>query len=556
MSEAKIRDELAKNLSIFGMDLQLIDIEHYLPNVRGTRGFVDILARDEEGRYVIIELKRSNKSAREAIHEILKYTEGLKENKSLKDSEIIVIIVSTEWDELFIPFSAFVSKTNLELLGFNLSVDDDFTPIFAKPVTPITYRNERMLSDLHMCYQYYSVESLKNGIKSVIDCYEKKGVKDYVMVILRRTSFDNSDLRCSNSDGYESAFEINIIDEYIKDKQSLQFMIYTTSQCLKDEDYLQIINANRGFFEDFDEGELNELDDIEKTNYLYGEVVINSQPWPYKDHAEIGTPAKFTHDILERGWDVQEIIKGGALSNNELLEDRVIIDELKGLDGKNRQVYKKSFKSLKQLKNSLKDISRCLHYNAVWLSGIKNAFEEIEGQFGDKAEFIADVYIFNPSNTILTINAFIQSAINGEDTTQWIPHYYIDVVVEDLLYKYYGCLVEDEDNVQNTTLRDVFEEFYGGSAHGYLLTHTWGGFESRDCNMVTTYGMKYANFLCLYNESTKGRESFYYDGFRYIASDAIHPYQGLHNFFERRNKFCKEIVAFYNGHTSGGFFVT
>ena len=58
MSEAKIRDELAKNLSIFGMGLQLIDIEYYLPNARGTRSFVDILARDEEGRYVIIELKR------------------------------------------------------------------------------------------------------------------------------------------------------------------------------------------------------------------------------------------------------------------------------------------------------------------------------------------------------------------------------------------------------------------------------------------------------------------------------------------------------------------
>ncbi|QHS14674.1 endonuclease NucS domain-containing protein [Shewanella sp. Arc9-LZ] len=556
MSEAKIRDELAKNLSIFGMGLQLIDIEYYLPNARGTRSFVDILARDEEGRYVIIELKRSNKSAREAIHEILKYTEGLKENKSLKDSEMTAIIVSTEWHELFIPFSAFVSKTNSELLGFNLSIDSDFTPISAKPVIPVTYRNERMLSDLHMCYQYYSEENLSKGIKSVIDCYENKGVKDYVMVILRHTIFDNIDLQDSNSDNQESVFESHIFDEYIKDKQSLKFMIYTTSQCLEDEDYLAIIKNNRGLFEDFDEDELNELEDIEKTNYLYSEVVINSHPWPYKDHIEIGTPAKFSYDILESGWDVQDIIRRGALSNNELLADEVIMDELKGLDGKSRQAYKKSFQSFKQLKNSLKDISRCLHYNAVWLSGIKKAFEDIEERFGDKTEFIADVYIFNPSNTILTINAFIQSAIKFENTTQWIPHYYIDVVVGDLLCKYYGCLVEDEGNVQNPSLQDVFEEFYGGSISGYLLTHISGGFESRDCNMVTTYGMKYANFLCLYNESTERRESFYYDGFRYMASDAIHPHQGLHNFFKRRTNFCKEIVSFYNDHTGNGFFIT
>ena len=79
--EEKIREKLACKLDIFDKDLSLIKQEAFLRNRKGTRGFVDLLARDSLNRYVLIELKRSKAASREAIHEIFKYIEGIKENK-------------------------------------------------------------------------------------------------------------------------------------------------------------------------------------------------------------------------------------------------------------------------------------------------------------------------------------------------------------------------------------------------------------------------------------------------------------------------------------------
>ena len=46
-------------------------------------------AKDSQNRYVLIELKRSDAVARQVIHEVLKYIEGIKENKSLKNDELV-----------------------------------------------------------------------------------------------------------------------------------------------------------------------------------------------------------------------------------------------------------------------------------------------------------------------------------------------------------------------------------------------------------------------------------------------------------------------------------
>ena len=71
--ESKIRDYFSENLHMIEDELTLIDKEYYLPNAEGASGKVDILAKDRFGHYVIIEIKKSDKTAREALHELYKY---------------------------------------------------------------------------------------------------------------------------------------------------------------------------------------------------------------------------------------------------------------------------------------------------------------------------------------------------------------------------------------------------------------------------------------------------------------------------------------------------
>lgn len=175
--EDKIRDKLVHKLDIIDDNLELIKKENFLPNQQGTNGFIDILAKDSQGRYVIIELKRSKASSREALHEILKYIEGLKQNKSLKDDEIRVIIISTEWEELLVPFSSFIKTIKIKVDGYLLEVDEQLNPKSAKIVEPLKLNNDRLLSDIHSMHLYKNNDNLQKGILSHKDVLNKKILK-------------------------------------------------------------------------------------------------------------------------------------------------------------------------------------------------------------------------------------------------------------------------------------------------------------------------------------------------------------------------------------------
>src|ERR1022692_2544483 len=64
--EDHIRDKLAAELALIEDHLSLIRTNYPLPNSEGASGRIDILARDRHGVLVVVELKRSNKTAREA----------------------------------------------------------------------------------------------------------------------------------------------------------------------------------------------------------------------------------------------------------------------------------------------------------------------------------------------------------------------------------------------------------------------------------------------------------------------------------------------------------
>lgn len=174
VKESVIRDNLSRNLSLIEPKLELMDIEKYIPNEAGTRGFIDILAKDVNGKYVLIELKRSDSSCRDAAHELLKYVEGMKINLSVKEEEIRLFVVSTHWDELLVPFSSLTNRTSLQITGFALSVTESGEPIAAEHVQPLPINQDRLFIPNHEVSLYLSEENLRIGIKSYISACKKK----------------------------------------------------------------------------------------------------------------------------------------------------------------------------------------------------------------------------------------------------------------------------------------------------------------------------------------------------------------------------------------------
>jgi RecB family endonuclease NucS len=117
-TEFTLRDWIAENLDSLQPGLQLISKEYVLPSAIGAGGRVDILARDHD-RYYPIEIKKSNKQARETLHELAKYITSLRKEEHLSREEISCFVISTEWHELREALAYFKHNSDVDIIGLD-----------------------------------------------------------------------------------------------------------------------------------------------------------------------------------------------------------------------------------------------------------------------------------------------------------------------------------------------------------------------------------------------------------------------------------------------------
>lgn len=544
--EEKIREKLSKKLDIFKEDLQLLKQEAFLGNKNGTRGFVDILASDSQDRIVLIELKRSKAASREAIHEIFKYIEGIKENRSLKSDEIVAYIVSTEWDELFIPFSSFVAQVDYEVKGFLLNVDSKLDPTSIERITPLDINNERFISDIHAARLYKDKISLRKGINSHINCFKTKCIDDYVLLVLKaHPDLYEYSLR-STAKGLEDVASqfggapLKTYDELKKIMPSYEYMIYSAVQVMSEEQYWTIVKSDQDQYDELVEI-CEDMENEELLHILHEYAVENAEPTPYQDRYEIGYPAKLRTEFLEgQGWEIIDLIRGGKLKKNDLLSDEILVGELSGDSGTNKQVYSKDFNSSSKaaLKQITKDVNKCLVDNEIWLVGVEKAIDEISKRSSNQSAQ-GRIHIFNPSNTLLSL---FQSATSSSqlDAMKWIPSYYVNVEYKEYKTAYFGCLVRNEIV---SDLQDVLDGAYDGTASSLLFSLSWGGYLAEDIDIAPMYGLEYANFKC----EIKGddRNFFRFDGYRYKPCKELDPYYDYFQFIDQNPEFIRELIEMF-----------
>ncbi len=120
VTEFEIREKVAVNLHLLDPNLVLVKQEYSIVLPDGRRGFVDILARDKFGCYTIIEIKKSNQTARSTVQQLYKYASFFKSKNRLEASQIRLVVISTIWEELNAPFSEFKEFSPYEVKGFML----------------------------------------------------------------------------------------------------------------------------------------------------------------------------------------------------------------------------------------------------------------------------------------------------------------------------------------------------------------------------------------------------------------------------------------------------
>lgn len=515
-----IRDKLAEKLNLFENDLSLISTETYLKNRKGTKGFVDLLAKDNLNRFVLIELKRSNAASREALHEVIKYFEGIKEVKSLKDDEVIVYIVSTEWKELRVPFSRFVNDVSFNVEGYLLEIDAENNPICLRKIEPIKINNNRRLSNrCKVCY-YTSSKNRETGIKSFENAFVEKEIDDYVIVLL-------SNKNQSVTNGFD-------------------YMIYVSVQEMEVEEYIHILRKDKELYNEHKDliNVQDTLSDDEHRNILHGFAVDDCKPYVYFDYLAIGYPSKFNHTILgDEGWNIEKVIKYGKLKNNELLTDDMIINELKGDSGENktryvRNVVSKNKSSFEVVRNEIKG---CLIDNKIWQKGILHALDEI---YHDSVLQTCQIGIYNPMNILRSLHHVyaefwaLPSDQGLKNAHQWIPEYklYSKGVTKE--HMYVGML---KDNKKRLNLKDYFLNFYNGMEHMYFYTFLSTGYNHGDVKESKEVGLEYANFKITHDNLKNITEYFFFTGFEYEKIDSLKLNDDIIKFVLSEGDFMDEL---------------
>lgn len=105
--------------------LVLVETEFALANPAGAGGFIDILARDPLGHYVVIEVKQSDQTARAALHELTKYVALFKATLGIRPEQIRALLLSTDWRKLAFPFAEYRRICEVPTDRYTLTITSD-----------------------------------------------------------------------------------------------------------------------------------------------------------------------------------------------------------------------------------------------------------------------------------------------------------------------------------------------------------------------------------------------------------------------------------------------
>ncbi|MBG1265666.1 endonuclease NucS domain-containing protein [Nostoc sp. WHI] len=401
--EAKIRDFLVNNLHLIEDGLNAIETEFKLPNISGSDGSVDIIAKDKLGLIVIIEIKTSNSSAKNASHQLCKYVALIKQNLKIADKDLRCILISTDWHELILPFSDFKRNVKYPVDGYSLSLDPEDVPYEAKKVKPIPESEENNICPKHLIFSFER-QSTRDDALSKLDAIilEQIGIKNYCILAMCYEG--------KNKNVYDTYpfIQYLVIDELkIHEKEAVIEKTYSLNK--KYENYFQDSWIPKNYFIEQEEWEFEELvisEICRKSSHLYEETRTSN-------------PEEFAS--LQKSWKIQKICRQGRLASSAsktLINDEDLLKNIMGLKGGNAEIFFSIINPKFQLywDSTIHKIHYCLLGNEVWQAGLKWFLDKINNE---NQEANVSVFIYNPCNILLSLYSVHSQPI-------------LEVVVDDL----------------------------------------------------------------------------------------------------------------------------
>lgn len=471
-----LRDFVANNLHLLEEGLVLEETEHYLPNYEGSKGYIDILAFDKYDNYVIIEIKRRDMAAREALHELHKYVRLLRQNYGASDGDFRLIVVSTEWHQLYSAFAEFKNNSPYMCEGYIAEKSDKIFRISKMDISDSF--NTRKISQKHTAIMFESPEERTDSVKNFIEYMTSVGFKDYILV----------DLDIS----YRIPFP---------------YMTYICFRRLPEDFYL--INTTLRVSEE--EREADDIIDDYETDLTIGLLECKLG---YTE-VSVGYPAKF-HNILMEGWKVSKIYKSGIYQKDPRMKDDFLISQISSYAEDNHIIFKTLLNSGNRLRYlSVKfTLLNMLEQNHIWKNYVEKIFEEIERYSGVDIR----IHVYNPMNILVNLNESAYE-ISKRD---WIPILTIAAQKGNFSKFYCGHLVWNGRRADFSRLDKVLSS----GEHDYFTSFILQNFSEWESRILPSLGLKYS-FTTLepnklaYNLESKIVDTLYSDFEKFLDNNSV-----------------------------------
>ena len=456
-NENVIRDKLSKSLSVLEPDLRLVETNHKLPNPVGAKGFIDILARDKYGNYVIIELKRSDQAAREALNEILKYMPLFREQYGIQPHQVRCLIVSTTWRELTAPYSEFRRLCECQTEGIEIAVNNSGKVLTARRVDVHKFDDRSSVFQTHGVYLYQKAEDRNAAVPEICTALDKVGAEGYL--VLR--------MDCS------------------EDHIPYRYAAYVVPTKVATAVATKLTKTVRDHL-----GE--EADDPQAARVYHEELFLEllskrtvkqprSRAWTY----EAGQPMKFVSLIEQQGWLVRDVERKGPFHSAVVTPDAEIVEMLKGLKGKNPVRFERLVSPRLKLDwaETRKAASNCLGNNTVWTHTFNWFLDRVERTCPD-----ANVHarMFNPQ-----LLPEVLYHVATEADPSYLPVLYVEATSPDAQHReaLVGTITWD-GKTKPKSVRRAFAGLPDGF-QGYYMARVIGGVFDFDPQLMRGHGLAY-----------------------------------------------------------------
>jgi hypothetical protein len=512
LNEAGIRDYLAQHLDLIERGLTLVDKEFYLRNGHGASGFLDIFARSANGQIVIIEIKRTDSAAREAIQELYKYVALLRERYLVKDVEYRLVLLSVEWHELLVPYSEFVRSAPYEISAGRIELGVDGRPARIEPVKAIPIATARRIGVRHFLWRFPSPADAKGAVPLLEAVMHKAGVSDFVLI---ESQSNDSRIR-------EHGF------------------LYFAQQELRFNEYMRLIERN------LTTDELKEfrasIADLTEEEDRIAEASDAVWAWPSgapygeigADHAEISHPEKARHWFEEGSQSWIHVHRFGRFLDDQLT-DETIIAEIVGEGGESdyRLRFTARTDSPPLMKALAAKVDNIFFYNADWRGAVRDLMNYAERT--------------GPATIELTVftNEDILRAIAGAafGYPGYMPTFRLDIVRGTERERFIGL---PEWDGTKPDLDKIIAEHFEGNDFAYFTAVHFGENRHVNLNVMNDLGMRYG----VYRQGVTKPERVRVQGSRIVVE--TRPIKGsISTMIQQNVEEVHKIVELFMNHDQG-----